>query len=244
MTGPVSALTEPTAVFSAAGRRGAAAMFLCRDRHALRGGRRAAAVGSVLDTLSALAAEGWLLSVGDMLDRPGPASAYLTGAAHDVDIVGVFEAPSLQAATEGTIRLGQAGWDALFSTQWLLGHREFDPVPSPATAGFDKPWGFLALWRWNDAWQRASADERREYDAHCDVAFASDVAAGIDIAGRHRLDATSPWHHLGVWEAPSFDTVDAAMREHDRVADFKFTTSRHYLGRRHDLVHLLEEPHG
>lgn len=243
MTGSVTALSETTDVFSAAQDAGSAAMFVCRRRQGLARESRAAASASVLEMLSVLDAEGWVLSVGSMFGRDEPPSAYATGFAHDVDVVGVFEAPSLTAALVGTTRLGEAGWDTLFSTEWLLGPREFAPVSSGASRTAAHPWGFLALWEWNDAWQAATPAERREYDVDCDVAFAADVAAGIDIAGRHRLVASSRWHHLGVWESPSFAAVDAAMREHDRVADFKFTTSRHYLGRRQDLAELLESPH-
>jgi len=217
-------------------------MFVCRRRHGLPDAVRGAAVFGVLDTLSQLHAEDWKLSVGSMFGRSEPPSAYATGFAHDVDVVGVFEAPTLAAALAGTSRLGRAGWDMLFATEWLLGPREFDPVPS-ATNHDAQPWGFLALWEWNDAWQAATPTQRREYDSECDVAFAADVAAGIAIAGRHRLDVASTWHHLGIWESPSFTAIDVAMREHARVADFKFTTSRHYVGRRQDIAQLLEDLH-
>ncbi len=102
-----------------------------------------------------------------------------------------------------------------------------------------REWGFLALWEWNDAWAAATAAQRREYDAECDVAFAGDVALDIAIAGRHRLDWASSWHHLGIWEAPSIAAIDAAMRGHEHAADFKFTTSRHFIGRRRPLADLI-----
>lgn len=239
-----TALSDTTDAFSAAPHPGSAAMFVCRRRHGLSARQRAAAVAGVLDMLSSLAAEGWSLSVGSMFGRIEPPSAYATGFAHDADFAGAFEAPTLPAALTGTTRLGQAGWDTLFTTEWLLGAREFAPVPSVASEGGTSGWGFLALWEWNDAWQAATPEQRRAYDAECDEAFAADVASGIDIAGRHRLDATSSWHHLGIWESPSFAAIDSAMREHERVADFKFTTSRHYLGLRQHLTQLLEDPHG
>jgi hypothetical protein len=34
--------------------------------------------------------------------------------------------------------------------------------------------------------------------------------------------------------------VAEAMHEHERVADFKFTTSRHYLGQVRTIAQLLE----
>ncbi len=243
MTGSVPALSDATGVFSVAEESGCAAMFLSRRRAGLSLDMRAAAVAGVLKMLSLLAAEGWKLSVGTMFGRDEPPCAYATGFAHDVDVVGVFEAPSTRTALTGTSRLGVAGWDTIFATQWLLGPREFDPVPAPAGQDTDKPWGLFALWEWNDAWQAASGAERHEYDAECDIAFAADAAAGINIAGRHRLDAASSWHHLGIWESPSFEAIDTAMREHTRVADFKFTTSRHYIGRRLEMAQLLEGNH-
>jgi hypothetical protein len=243
MTGSVPALSDATGVFSAARESGCATMFRCRRRAGLSLELREAAGAGVLETLDVLAAEGWKLSVGEMFGRSEPPSAYATGFAHDVDVVGVFEAPSIMTALTGTSRLGVAGWDVLFATQWLLGPREFDPVPAPAGQDADKPWGLFALWEWNDAWQGASAAQRHEYDAECDIAFAADAAAGINIAGRHRLDAASSWHHLGIWESPSFEAIDTAMREHTRVADFQFTTSRHYIGRRLEMAQLLEGDH-
>lgn len=239
MSGGGLALSDSTDVFSAAQRPGSVAMFVCRRREGLATDVRLAAAAGVLETLTALRSEGWKLSVGAMLGRHEPPGAYATGFSSDADFVGAFEAPNLTAALAGAVRLSRAGWDVLFTTEWFTGPREFDPVLS-GTELDAKPWGFLALWQWNDAWQAATLAERREYDAACDVAFAGDVASGIDIAGRHRVDVTSTWHHLGVWESPSFLAIDAAMREHERVADFKFTTSRHYVGRRQEMTQLLE----
>jgi hypothetical protein len=104
----------------------------------------------------------------------------------------------------------------------------------------DHSWGFLALWEWNDAWSAATKAERRAYDEECDVAFKGDVALGINIAGRHRLDWASRWHHAGLWEASSLGSVDLAMQGHEAAADFKFTTSRHYVGRLRPLADFIE----
>ena len=109
-----------------------------------------------------------------------------------------------------------------------------------AASGRDHSWGFLALWEWNDAWSAATKAERRAYDEECDVAFKGDVALGINIAGRHRLDWASRWHHAGLWEAPSLGSVDLAMQGHEAAADFKFTTSRHYVGRLRPLADFIE----
>ena len=230
-------LTDPTGVFLAqTGAPACGVMFLVR-RHARTTKADLAAIEAVLTQLRA---EGWSLSVGTMLD-PDPLHtpiAYATGAAHDVDFGGLFEAPSIAAAVAGTIALERAGWGRLFSTEWLLGPREFAAVRGAPIAQ-DRRWGFLALWEWNDAWSAATAEARREYDIECDVAFASDLASGINIAGRHRMDWSSRWHHLGAWEAETPERVDAAMREHEHAADFKFTTSRHYIGRAAPLLSLV-----
>ena len=66
----------------------------------------------------------------------------------------------------------------------------------------------------------------------------------MSIAGRHRVDWASPWHHLGIWEVGSPKVVDQAMQVHEGVADFKFTTSRHYLGRRRSLADYLTDDSG
>lgn len=229
-------LTGETEVFSEATDGRCAVAFLARRRYP-SGTVRARAVADVTAALSRLAAEGWRLSVPEMFGRSAEPSAYETGAAHDVDLAGVFEAPDIGAALTGSVTLETAGWDRLFRTEWLIGPREFGPIPGAGACR----WGFLALWEWNDAWQAATPEQKTEYDRECDVAFAHDLRSGIGIAGRHRLDWAGRWHHLGIWEVPSFETAEAAMREHERVADFKFTTSRHYAGRLTSIADFLEE---
>ena len=75
------------------------------------------------DLLRALQAEGWLMSVRAMFEPNASVEPYVfdTGFAHDADMVGAFEAPSLSAALAGTVRLEQAGWARRFATEWLLG---------------------------------------------------------------------------------------------------------------------------
>jgi hypothetical protein len=184
-------------------------------------------------------AEGWCTSVQDMFGDSTEPSVYETGFAHHIDIAGVFEAPTLAAAYAGVDELLASGWSELFETQWSVGLREFQPVASRAGRDGTAPWAFFALWEWNDAWQAATSEERSDYDIECDEAFLADIESGISIGGRHRLDAQSPWHHLGIWEAPSFDHITRGMAMHEKVADFKFTTSRHFVGRRRELTDYL-----
>lgn len=234
----MTSLTGETEVFTADSGESCLAVFLARRRYGVPRSGRAAALSGVRVACDRLAADGWSLSVRHMFGGSNVPACYATGFAHDVDFVGAFEAPDSRQALQGTVALEEAGWGVLAETEWLLGVREFAPV---AQATADHPWGFVALWQWNDAWQGATRAEREAYDAECDVAFAHDVRAGAHIAGRHRLDWSSRWHHAGLWEVPSVEMLDRAMREHERVADFKFTTSRHYLGRRKPLFELLEE---
>ena len=195
----------------------------------------------LMDLLQTLKTEGWVTSIRAMFESNAPAEACVfdTGFAHDADMVGAFEAPSLSAALAGTVRLEQAGWARRFATEWLLGPREFSTVHGRGERT-DHSWGFLALWEWNDAWSAATKAERRVYDEECDLAFNGDLELGINIAGRHRLDWASRWHHAGLWEAPSLRSVDLAMQGHEAAADFKFTTSRHYVGRLRPLAHFFE----
>lgn len=235
----MTSLTDETDVFSCATDGRCGVVFLARRRRAASR-ERAAAVSGVLAELTAMSARGWHLSVTEMAGGHTEPTAYDAGFAHDVDVVGVFDAPTLADALTGSVTLETAGWDRLFRTEWLLGPREFAPVTAADRGVRRQGWGFLALWEWNDAWQAATETQRREYDAHCDVAFAADLRAGVTIAGRHRLDWASSWHHVGVWEVPDPYVLGAAMNEHERVADFKFTTSRHYVGRTASIAELLE----
>lgn len=233
-------LTGETDVFSAAAAsQRCAVMFLAkRQGEALDScAAERAGVEAVLDIFRA---DGWLLSIRAMFEPDGvnEPMALDTGFAHAVDLAGVFEAPSLSAALEGTVRLERAGWARLFTTEWLIGPREFSTVRG--TGGdIERPWAFLALWEWNDAWSAADAATRTEYDAECDVAFKGDLGFAINIAGRHRLDWAHGWHHLGAWEAPSAEAIDAAITGHEHAADFMFTTSRHVIGPVRPLRDLL-----
>lgn len=192
----------------------------------------------ILDVLGDLSREGWQLSVQDMLSGTTTVpAAYDTAALGDVDVAGIFEAPCIDASLEGINRLESAGWGHLFTTEWIVGVREFSPVGIPNP---NAPFGFVALWEWNDAWCRSTTADRDRYDAGCDVAFDSDLAAGICISGRHRSDLASHWHHFAVWDAPSFASVTTAMTEHEAASDFRFTLSRHYMGRRMPLSTILE----
>lgn len=238
----MSLLTGETDVFQAAGDDAArcAVMFLARrqsEGSAAYGASHAAAVARVVEEL---AAEGWRLSIREMFDPEAPRTPVVldTGFTHSWDMAGVFEAPSITEAIRGTIRLEQAGWARLFTTEWLIGPREFAPVLG-AGARTDHGWAFLALWEWNDQWGAATPAERMEYDFECDHAFKGDLACGVNIAGRHRFDWTHGWHHLGIWEAAAPEVVDRAITGHERVADFKFTTSRHVLGRLRPLADLI-----
>lgn len=233
-------LTEATDVFAAAEPSGRCVVaFLAKRQPVAAGAFGTAERDAIGAVLRQFRAEGWRLSVRAMFDPDAnEPQAFDTGFAHAVDVAGAFEAPSLSAALAGTVRLERAGWGRRFATEWLLGPREFATVGGEGDATAH-PWGFLAFWDWNDAWAAATPAARREYDAECDVAFKGDVALDIAIAGRHRLDWASSWHHLGIWEAPSLAAIDEAMRGHEAAADFKFTTSRHLIGRRRPLLELI-----
>ncbi|HEY0435468.1 MAG TPA: hypothetical protein VGC92_02435 [Phenylobacterium sp.] len=234
-------LTEATDVFTAAESSGrCAAAFLCKRQPVPAGAFGSREREAIAAVLRALQAEDWRLSVRAMFDPDGGGEpmAFDTGFAHAVDFAGAFEAPSPSAALAGTVRLEQAGWSRRFATEWLLGPREFATVGGLGDSARHE-WGFLAFWEWNDAWAAATGSERREYDAECDVAFKGDLALDIGIAGRHRLDWASSWHHVGIWEAPSLAAIDMAMQGHEHAADFKFTTSRHVIGRRRPLDELI-----
>lgn len=237
-------LTGETEVFSSQPAAGCVVAFLAKRQS---GGDPAVYGAAQYRRLMALLAqlhdEGWRLSFRAMFDggtNPGATvpMALDSGFAHPWDLAGAFEAPDLNAALAGTVRLEQAGWGRLLSTEWLIGPREFATVQG-CGPDIERDWGFMALWEWNDAWCEATASERRDYDAECDVAFKGDLALNINIAGRHRLDWAHSWHHLGIWEVDRPETVDRAISGHEDAADFMFTTSRHVLGKVRPLALLL-----
>ena len=236
-------LTDTTDVFSAseASERCAVLFIASALGTAARAPTAAATVWPrVAAVLQGFSEQGWHLSLRQMIEpssKIGP-MVFDTGFAHDADYVGVFEAPDISSALAGTVQLEQAGWSSCYATRWLLGSREFAAVHAQGPS-IGRDWGFIALWEWNDAWAAADAEERRAYDAECDIAFQHDLALNVNISGRHRLDFASSWHHLGMWEADRPDTVDAAMLGHEDAADFRFTTSRHYIGQRKPLAQMF-----
>lgn len=236
----MTAVSSPTDVFRPDRSQRTLTLALTRRRPLPMPSTSAQGEG-ILAHLETQARSGWTLSVGNMFGDTGARPVvYETGFSADVDFIAAFEAPSTSVAFTGITALETAGWNALFTTEWLVGPREFLAVPASNRRGnAAAPWALFALWEWNDAWQAASAGERARYDVDCDEAFQLDVDSGISIAGRHRMDHASSWHHLGIWEVPTYEVLDRAMHAHERVADFKFTTSRHYLGRRRDLADAL-----
>lgn len=195
----------------------------------------------ISSTLDELAGEGWRMSLSTMIDDgPHDTEVYRTGFTHDFDFIAAWEAPSLFEAEAAIRRLRDVGWDHLFVSDWQIGPREFAPVPTSGRSAVGCGWAMFAFWEWNDQWHAATPAEVVEYDAECDVAFRSDIGSGVSIAGRYRMDVGSNWDHLALWEVPEVQTLTRAMREHERVADFKFTTSQHYLGRRAAMSDYLE----
>lgn len=193
---------------------------------------------AIIETLEALDAEGWRLGVRAMFEPGIAPEVFDTGFAHDVDCIGIFEAPGLSEALEGTVRLERAGWNRRFTTEWVIAPRELAVIPS-SDAARPREWGFVAFWEWNDARCAATPEERRANDADCDIAFQADLDAGVSMTGRHRSDWMHAWQHMSVWEAESPALIDHAMYLHERVLDFRFTTSRHYVGRRRPLAQFL-----
>ncbi|MGV9799045.1 hypothetical protein ACWDTP_13425 [Mycobacterium sp. NPDC003449] len=224
--------TVGTDIFDVDGVEQAVVLLLCRRRYEIRGAIARDAANNVVALFDTLREEGWSTSVAGMFGDACPAEVYETGFAHDIDVILALEAPTMAAAYHGADRLEQAGWSRLFRTEWNIGRREFSPVPSSRGRDATAPWNMFALWEWNDAWQAATPEQRREYDIECDRAFRSDIDSGVSIAGRHRLDAQSTWHHLGMWEAPTFGHITDGIAVHEEVADLMFTTSRHYVGHR------------
>ncbi|MEC7761403.1 MAG: hypothetical protein VX874_05745 [Pseudomonadota bacterium] len=242
----MSALTGDTDVFTAerGGDARACIVFTGTRQDVLPGIYTETHRQAILEVLKELENEGWLLNQRCVFDPYADATpmALDTGFTHDHDIAGVFEAPSLDAAVAGTVRLEQAGWSRAFRTEWMIGLREFAPVFGKG-AHEDHGWAFMALWEWNDQWCEATREERDEYDLECDIAFKGDLDHEVNISGRMRLDIAHGWHHLGYWEIAGPDVADSAIRGHETVADFKFTTSRHIVGRVLPLSSLIAPKH-
>lgn len=213
----------------------AGVVFLAR----LSPGASVEAVESVERHAGCLVADGWSLDPHGPAGRstPGRARCYRASAFQACDVFGLFEAPAIDAAHEGISRLCGAGWGRVFEeTMWLVGPR--DLPPAPGAGPHEAAIGFLALWDWNDAWHAAGPDQRRSYDAECDVAFDFDVALGIDLFGRFRTSGQGGWDHAALWECPDLATLTRAMGAHEAQRDFMFTTSSHFIGRAGDLGDL------
>jgi hypothetical protein len=239
---PVSLIPGATTVFSDEQvSKGCVLVFLATD---VRAGARSYSrddADRITKLLEAFRSEGWKLSVREMFEADDAAepTAFATGFSYGADFVGVFEAPTISAALEGSVRLERAGWGRRFATEWLIGPRELTTVEA-AGPHVDRPWILLALWEWNDARTAATPAERRQNDQDCDVAFRNDLECNVNMSGRHRLDWAHAWQHLSIWEATDPSLIDRLMYEHERVLDFRFSTSRHIIGRRRNLIELLQ----
>ncbi len=110
----------------------------------------------------------------------------------------------------------------------VLGRRDLDARQGPT--GSHAVW-FAALWRWNDAWHRASAAERRAYDADVDQAFTWAHNHGVATLGRYACSWSSGWDHFTVWAVPSLDLLDECMHRLGAQRDWRFAQSYHYIGR-------------
>ena len=182
-------------------RRGAA--VACRFRRKASAAARAASseddqARRLKDLLQALQAEGWLMSVRAMFEPNARDEPYVFDTG--LRMTRIWWALSrrlpyrrrLPARSASSRRLGPPVCDRMAARS-----RGNSPPCRGAVERTDHSWGFLALWEWNDAWSAATKAERRAYDEECDVAFKGDVELGINIAGRHRLDWASRWHHRG-----------------------------------------------
>jgi hypothetical protein len=194
-------------------------------------------IGSrIADVLLQLRKSDWRLGVDEMLGRSADGFPCFDASWAGQQLVfGILEAPTLPVALSGIDTLDDAGWRRLFRTGWIVGLRDLPPVEGERSIRTESSIGFLALWNWNDAWHLAQPSERLDYDRECDEAFEFDRRIGIDMSGRHRSAWASEWDHFSVWEAETLEAVDQAMKEHERVRDFMFTTSQHVIGRKLDL---------
>lgn len=242
----MSNLTGDTEVFATDAMSGqrACVVFTATRQDDLPGVYDATHSEAITRVMDELVAEGWIVSQRRVFDAHALNEPVVvdTGFTHAHDIAGIFEAPDLDAALSGTVRLEEAGWARLFRTEWMIGLREFAPIMGKG-AHADHSWAFLALWEWNDPWCEATPEERSEYDLECDIAFKGDLAHEVNISGRMRLDLGHHWHHLGYWEIAGPDVADSAIRGHEDVADFKFTTSRHIVGRLSPLSDMIRPRH-
>ena len=229
-------LTEATDVFAAAESSGRCVVAFLAKRQPVASGafgtREREAIAAVLARLAGRTLASFRAG---HVRRPGQRSSpwrFDTGFAHAVDFAGAFEAPSLSAALAGTVRLEQAGWSRRFATEWLLGPREFATVGGLGDAARHE-WGFLAFWEWNDAWAAASgprATRLRRSNAtspsRATWRSTSALQAAIGSIGRvPGITSASGKRHR--WPR---STRPCAGHEH--AADFKFTTSRHVIGKR------------
>ena len=155
-----------------------------------------------------------------------------------VDFAGVFEAPiSLRPGGDRAAR--KSGLVRRFATEWLLGPREFAAVGGlgigPASLGLSR---ILGMERRLGGRNRPRAArircgmrcrlQRRRCARHRHRGH--DIASIGRVLGTHRSlgGAVSRRHRYG-------------HAGHEHAADFKFTTSRHVIGRRRPLADLIDE---
>jgi hypothetical protein len=187
-------LTEATDVFAAAERSGRCLVAFVAKRQPLASGVFGSDQALQLkDLLRTLQAEGWLMSVRAMFELNAPAESYVfeTGFAHDADMVGAFEAPSLSAALAGTVGSEKVG--SPVCDQWLRARGNSPPCRAVVKTIL----GFLTLGM--DDVGPPRRKRSAAYDEECDV------ASGRCRAGITLLDARPIGRAAGImrgWRSP------------------------------------------
>jgi len=131
---------------------------------------------------------------------------------------------SLETLNEQVAALAAHGQE----TTAILGYRDLPSVNECSAAS--ALW-FIALWRWNDAWHRASPIDRQAYDVDVDEAFAWGHAHGVATLGRYNCSWSSSWDYFTVWRVPHDQVLDECMHRLGAQRDWRFAQSRHFIGR-------------
>lgn len=96
-----------------------------------------------------------------------------------------------------------------------------------------RPLGFIAFWKFTDAWYAESAERQKEFQAEVEAIFEEYRQKGIKMYGEFDCSWSSEWRYFTFWEVPSLELLEEMMAKLQPTGDINmYNIQHHYIGRK------------